>query len=95
MLESKTLARAFSILDCFSVDQPRLGVRELARQVRMSRSTVGRLLATMCSAGVLNWRNGWSVVPPTREMSCVTVEEFAPPHSGPRRYGGTFRFLRC
>jgi len=56
MPESKTqtLARAFSILDCFSVDQPRLGVRELARQVRMSRSTVGRLLATMCSAGVLN-----------------------------------------
>jgi IclR family transcriptional regulator, KDG regulon repressor len=56
MPESKTqtLARAFSILDCFNVDQPRLGVRELARQVRMSRSTVGRLLATMCAAGVLN-----------------------------------------
>jgi IclR family KDG regulon transcriptional repressor len=54
MSQTQTLARAFAILDCFNVDQPRLGVRELARQVRMSRSTVGRLLATMCSAGVLN-----------------------------------------
>ena len=54
MSQTQTLARALAILDCFDVDQPQLGVRELARQVGMSPSTVGRLLATMCSAGVLN-----------------------------------------
>ena len=52
--QTQTLARALAILDCFDVDQPLLGVRELARQLRMSRSTVGRLLATMRSAGVLS-----------------------------------------
>ncbi len=54
MSQTQTLARALAILDCFDVDQPLLGVRELARQLRMSRSTVGRLLATMRSAGVLS-----------------------------------------
>lgn len=54
MSQTQTLARALAVLDCFSVEQPRLGVRELARQVRMSRSTVGRLLATMRAAGVLS-----------------------------------------
>src|SRR5512136_2113948 len=54
MSETQTLARALAILDCFDVDHPLLGVRELARQLGMSRSTVGRLLATMRSAGVLS-----------------------------------------
>jgi DNA-binding IclR family transcriptional regulator len=54
MSQTQTLARALAILDCFNADQPQLGVRELARQARMSRSTVGRLLATMRSAGVLS-----------------------------------------
>ena len=54
MSQTQTLARALAILDCFDVDHPLLGVRDLARQLRMSRSTVGRLLATMRSAGVLS-----------------------------------------
>lgn len=51
--ETQTLTRAISILDCFSPDQSELGVREIARRVGLSRSTVGRLLATMHAAGIL------------------------------------------
>ena len=52
--ETQTLTRAVAILDCFNADHPQLGVREIARHLEMSRSTVGRLLATLCSAGVLS-----------------------------------------
>lgn len=51
--ETQTLSRAIAILDCFSAEQPQLGVREIARQLDLSRSTVGRLLATLCAEGVL------------------------------------------
>jgi len=54
MDQTQTLSRALAILDCFDVDQRRLGVREIARRTRISRSTVGRLLGTMHSAGVLS-----------------------------------------
>ena len=52
--ETQSLVRAISILDCFRPDQPELGVREIARQLDLPRSTVGRLLATMLSAGILS-----------------------------------------
>lgn len=52
--ETQTLIHAIEILDCFSAAHPLLGVREIARQLDMSRSTVGRLLVTLCSAGVLS-----------------------------------------
>ncbi|MBI5033741.1 MAG: IclR family transcriptional regulator [Chloroflexi bacterium] len=52
--EIQSLVRAIAILDCFRVEQPQLGVREVARQLNMSTSTVGRLLATLCSAGILS-----------------------------------------
>jgi IclR family KDG regulon transcriptional repressor len=52
--ETKSLVRAVAILDCFSPDRPEWGVREIARQLKMSTSTVGRLLATMYSLGVLS-----------------------------------------
>ncbi|MBM3130594.1 MAG: IclR family transcriptional regulator [Chloroflexi bacterium] len=51
--ETQTLTRAIAILDCFSPEQPQLGVREIARRLDLSRSTVGRLLATLCVEGVL------------------------------------------
>jgi DNA-binding IclR family transcriptional regulator len=51
--ETKSLARAVAILDCLTPDQPELGVREIARRLKMSTSTVGRLLTTMHSLGVL------------------------------------------
>jgi IclR family KDG regulon transcriptional repressor len=52
--EIQSLVRAIAILDCFRVEKPQLGVREVARQLDMSTSTVGRLLATLCSAGILS-----------------------------------------
>jgi len=51
---TQTLLRAISILDCFSPDKTELGVRELARHLGLSRSTVGRLLTTMHTAGILS-----------------------------------------
>lgn len=54
MAETQTLTRAISILDCFSPDQAELGVREIARRVGLSSSTVGRLMATMHAAGILS-----------------------------------------
>lgn len=51
--ETQTLTRAIAILDCFSPEEPQLGVREIARRLDLARSTVGRLLATLCAEGVL------------------------------------------
>ncbi len=51
--ETQSLIRAIAILDSFRPDQPQLGVRHLARQLDLSRGTVGRLVATLCSAGLL------------------------------------------
>lgn len=51
--EIRSLVKAFAILDCFNAACPQLGVREIARQLKMSSSTVGRLLITLRAAGVL------------------------------------------
>jgi DNA-binding IclR family transcriptional regulator len=50
----RSLVKALAILDCFSADRPELGVSEIARQLGMPTSTVGRLLITLHSAGVLS-----------------------------------------
>ena len=52
--EIQSLERAFAILDCFQDSQPELGVREIARQLGLHPSTVGRILTTLNSLGVLN-----------------------------------------
>jgi DNA-binding IclR family transcriptional regulator len=49
----QTLKRSISLLDCFSTDQPSLGVREAARKAGLSSSTTGRLLAAMKDSGLL------------------------------------------
>jgi IclR family transcriptional regulator, KDG regulon repressor len=46
--------RFISILDCFSLDKPTLGVREVARETELSSSTTGRIMAYMKDKGVLN-----------------------------------------
>jgi IclR family KDG regulon transcriptional repressor len=51
--ETQSLHRAIAILDCFRDVQPELGVREIARQLELHPSTVGRMLATMTSLGIL------------------------------------------
>lgn len=52
--EIQSLERTFAILDCFQDFQPELGVREIARQLDLHPSTVGRILTTLNSLGVLN-----------------------------------------
>jgi DNA-binding IclR family transcriptional regulator len=52
--EIQSLHRAIAILDCFRISQPELGVREIARQLNLHPSTVGRMLTTMTSLGILN-----------------------------------------
>ncbi len=50
----QTLSRAVAILDCFSLEQPEWGVREIARKVQLSSSATGRLLAAMKDLGILS-----------------------------------------
>ncbi len=47
------LNHIISILDCFSIERPELGVRDVARIASLSPSTVGRLMAEMKNAGIL------------------------------------------
>ena len=46
-MPSRTVAKAISILQQFSVEEPLLGVSELSRRLDLTRSTVHRLLATL------------------------------------------------
>lgn len=48
---TQSVERALSILTCFSDAQPRLRVADLVDQLRLSQSTVSRLLKTMESLG--------------------------------------------
>jgi len=50
----QTLERMVSILDCFSLEKPALGVREAARETTLSPSTTGRIMAYMKEMGILN-----------------------------------------
>jgi DNA-binding IclR family transcriptional regulator len=50
----ETLNRIISILDCFTQEHPSLGVRETARQVNLSSSATGRLMAAMKDLGILS-----------------------------------------
>jgi IclR family transcriptional regulator, KDG regulon repressor len=50
---TESRGRLCDILDCFRDSQPELGVREIARQIELHPSTVGRILTTLNSLGVL------------------------------------------
>ncbi len=50
---SSTLANAIQLMDCFSKDEPYLGVREAARLTGISSSTTGRVLASLKELGLL------------------------------------------
>ncbi len=52
--EIQSLSRAVAILDCFTIENHQLGVREIARQVDLSVSTAGRLLASLNALGLLS-----------------------------------------
>ncbi|MCE1253207.1 MAG: IclR family transcriptional regulator [Anaerolineae bacterium] len=55
MADSKNtlLTHAVKVLDCFSLLQPELGVREVARLTGLSTSTAGRLMAALKELGLL------------------------------------------
>ena len=55
MTDSKNtmLNHALTLLDCFSLQQPEIGVREAARLTGLSTSTAGRLMAALKESGVL------------------------------------------
>ncbi|MBI9044808.1 MAG: IclR family transcriptional regulator [Anaerolineaceae bacterium] len=50
---TRSLKRAFAIIDCFSLQHSELGVREVARKLDISSSTAGRLMASLKDLGVL------------------------------------------
>ena len=50
----QTIDRSVEILDCFTLDKPALGVREVARRTGLSSSTAGRLMAHLKEKGILN-----------------------------------------
>jgi IclR family transcriptional regulator, KDG regulon repressor len=52
--KNQSLERAVAILDCFNLDTPVMGVREVARMTTLSSSTTGRLMAAMKALGILN-----------------------------------------
>lgn len=50
---TSTLERAVKLMDCFSEEQPFLGVREAARLAGISSSTAGRVLGSLKDLGLL------------------------------------------
>jgi len=56
MRENKiqTIDRSVAILDCFTLEKPAMGVREVARRTNLSPSTVGRMMAYMRDIGILS-----------------------------------------
>jgi DNA-binding IclR family transcriptional regulator len=53
VVESQSIHRAIAILDFFNTRQPEVGVREIARHLKLPPSTVGRMLATLTTLEIL------------------------------------------
>jgi IclR family KDG regulon transcriptional repressor len=51
--KTQSIDRAIAILDYFGMDHPEAGVREIARQLHLHPSTVGRMLTTLTSLEIL------------------------------------------
>jgi IclR family transcriptional regulator, KDG regulon repressor len=49
----EAVRRALQILGCFSLDQPELGVSDLARELGLHKSTIHRLIATLEAEGFI------------------------------------------
>ncbi len=56
--EKGVLAHVCAILDCFSIDRPDIGVREVARMTGLTTSTAGRLMSSMKERGILKQNAG-------------------------------------
>lgn len=51
---SSSLERGLAILSCFTVDQPLIGITELATRLRLNKSTVHRYVDTLRTLGYLD-----------------------------------------
>ena len=49
----ESVKRAFSILRCFSLDRPELGVTQISRELGVHKSTVSRLISTLESERIV------------------------------------------
>lgn len=49
----KSLRKAIRVLECFSLEEPRLPLSEIARRTELPLSTAHRILATLRSAGIV------------------------------------------
>jgi IclR family KDG regulon transcriptional repressor len=52
--KNQSLGRMVTILDCLSLEEPIMGVRDVARKAKLSSSTTGRLMAAMKDLGILS-----------------------------------------
>jgi len=52
-----SLLKAVSILQCFSYDEPELGIADIVSKVEMPRTTVHRILSTLIRTGLLIRKN--------------------------------------
>src|SRR5690625_4702453 len=59
-IKIKSLYKALQVLDCFSVDEPELGVTEISKELSLYKSNVFNIVDTFVKAGYLeqNQENG-------------------------------------
>ena len=48
---TKSVKTSLEILNCFTSETPAIGVTEISRKLRVSKSTVSRILSTLLAAG--------------------------------------------
>ncbi len=54
---SSTVAKALTLLDHFSENEPEIGLSDLARRSRLDKATVHRMLSVMADAGLVEQRH--------------------------------------
>lgn len=50
---TKSVKTSLEILDCFTIETPAIGVTEISRKLRVSKSTVSRILSTLEQRGLV------------------------------------------
>lgn len=76
--KSQTIERAALILTCFSAEEPRKTLADLARQLDLNQSTAYRYIATLQAAGLLErdeQRGGYRLGPRVIELSFIALNQ--------------------
>jgi DNA-binding IclR family transcriptional regulator len=84
----QSVDRAVALLKAFTVDEPEIGVTELARRLRLHKSTVSRLLAALQRGGLVQqdgqsgkYRLGFHLVELAgRVLTQIDLRQIAQPH---------------